>query len=75
MRRTALFALLAASLLSHPAAREAVLSLLSSAWSAASVDEGCILDPSGHCRPSSPTIDEGCILDPDGRPACGAQGS
>lgn len=70
MRRTILLALLSASLLTAPASSlDRLWSFLSSMWAPESIDAGCSLDPSGHCRPA-PTTDEGCGLDPNGRPDC-----
>jgi hypothetical protein len=52
-----------------------LLASLSTFWSYVSslVDEGCIWDPYGQCRPA-PQTDEGCIWDPSGqcRPAQGS---
>ena len=70
MRRIFLVVAVTASL-SGPGTFETLWSFVSSLWSgSATIDAGCIWDPSGQCRPA-PQTDEGCIWDPSGqcRPA------
>ena len=65
--RSSLVALaLAAALAAGRPSLDAIWTLLASAWSASSMDEGCIFDPDGRCNPA-PRNDAGCGFDPNGR--------
>jgi hypothetical protein len=70
--RRALFAIIIAAPLvtSGSGLLEPLWHMLSSVWGASeTLDGGCIMDPSGLCRPApAPQPDEGCIWDPSGCP-------
>jgi hypothetical protein len=68
MRKALIALTLAGSLAAgQPALLDQLWSLLTSAWSAPSADEGCGLDPDGRCKPA-PRTNAGCGLDPNGSP-------
>lgn len=67
--RKALLALALAGALAagQPTFLDQIWSVLTSVWSASTLDEGCIGDPDGRCSPA-PQPNAGCIADPDGGP-------
>lgn len=68
MRKALIALILAGSLAAgRPALLAQVWSLVGSALSAPTGDEGCGFDPDGRCIPA-PQTDAGCGFDPDGCP-------